>query len=654
MAFWDRFKKPPTDRPPPEGGKLKHGKKHGRWVEYQARDTRWDDAARKSVELETFGWHELTYLHGVKQGPFVWRWSNGAAQRTGTYVDDAIEGPLVIQDRDGHVVGRGTFRKGELHGPWVQHHSNGNLDYESDYIDGKRHGAWVWAHENGQVTERGAHDNNERTGEWSIWTKEGVLVEQGPYVAGKRHGHWRLRRADGSVCGEGMYVAGAMSGMWRAITREGVVGAPHACTTEAELEAWGKLEVCAALMASYDGSDAWAERARSSIDELAQPWQVTTRTELGQTFASAPITAVWQLRVAAGVPLHVAFRDEVWSDIKSALDAIPAAQRAEAVALARGCKGMASREWLTAIVDDEADDPRAELVTQVEPGRSFTTERAARFQRRLPHLEVMRMRECAFPDGFAALFATGYPALELLYVLDCELEEGGADELCQLLARATWVGNLQALALLRNTDVPSDAAVAALLANPHLRELEELVLTASVGPATARALREGAGRHLASVELRESDLAPEALAALVALPALEDLVLRDCTLPALTSRQAMALTSPALRRVTLAGTLGVDRYGEESRTPYAVARRLALVPALAKLELLDLSGNELDGLAARVLARSPHVRSVRTLDWTGNEDDPDEIAELTAVMPPGTLVTDTPAPAGNIVTLRLG
>jgi hypothetical protein len=76
-----------------------------------------------------------------------------------------------------------------------------------------------------------------------------------------------------------------------------------------------------------------------------------------------------------------------------------------------------------------------------------------------------------------------------------------------------------------------------------------------------------------------------------------------------------------------------------------------VIPALASVEDLDVSDNELDYLAARVLARSPHLGRLKTLDWTGNDDADHDLAELRAALPNATIATSTRR--GNVVVLQL-
>lgn len=667
MAFWDflRPKKPITPAPiaPTEfGGAMRDGKKHGPWVEREEHeDTEWDAETRTFKKLGTYGWREHTYVDGVKQGAFVWRWSNGVVLREGTYVDDKIDGTLVVRRRTGEVAGEGTFKAGELHGHWVQRHANGNVDYECHYDTGKRHGAWSKHHENGQLAEQGMNVAGERDGVWRCWDAAGVLLEEGPYKADKRHGAWKLRRADGSICAEGEYAAGAMTGPWVRITAAGAASVPRSCADEAELARWSELEQGVELISAYAPTQEWIERAKTAFAELAQPWQVTARKDqFGQTILSAPLTAgtSWQMRVAVGVPVQTAIRDEVWSRIIGAIDKIGVSQRAEAVAIVERAgllsPTFAPRDWLTAILEDEADDPRTRIVSRFEPGREFDSVRARRFQQRVPHLQELSLRECSLPIGFAVLFERGYPELERLLVVRNDVTGDSIIDLYALLARAPWVGKLTQLAIVDNGAGATDEQLGALLANPAFGALTFLTLdSCTLGPETARALREGAAASsLESLDLRYSTLDVAALTAIAACPALEELELRSCELPTMTSREAMAIRSTALRDVKLARTLGVESYARgEKRSGYAVARRLAVMPALANIEKLDLSDNHLDGLAARAFARSPYLAKLARLDWTGNEEDGyDGLDELRAALPADVLVTDEPK-RGNVVVV---
>jgi antitoxin component YwqK of YwqJK toxin-antitoxin module len=652
MAFWDRWKKPKELAPGESDGKLRGGNKHGVWRERAAKPTtKWNGKEFVPVDYDL---EELTYVDGAKTGPYTIYWGSGGKREQGTYLDGKRDGAVQIWNRDGAVRGEGTFRNGELHGHWRAHHyETGAFHYEGDYIDGKRHGAWKSGHDNGQLEEQGAHVEGKRDGDWIFWSKAGVETMRGRYALDKRVGVWTLRRDDGSLRATGEYRDGVPTGTWKLVAPNGSKR-ERECFEEEDLARWEELETSVELLADYAPTEAWIARAKGALTDLGQPWRVeANRDKFGQTWLSAPIDSFWQLRVAAGVPLHEVCRDECWSKLLDVIDKWPAERVSAAVATAERAGRLPSyapRDWLTRILEGEADDPRNRLVSRFEPGRNFTPEMMERFRTRVPHLEGLSLRECYFEHGLVPLFERGYPELERLMIVRSETREGDVRALVKLLARATWVGKLVQLAIVESGDQLADGDVAALLANEHMAALKYLTLdNVKLGPASARAFAKRAA--LETLDMRDSTLDAAALAAIAALPNLEELRLRRCELPALTSRQAAAIgPSAKLRSLELAGTLGIERYSGE-RTPYGVARRLALMPALASVEELDLSDNELDELAARVLARSPHLGRIRELDWTGNDDADGDLAELRAALPNAKLATSTRR--GNVVVMQL-
>ncbi len=641
MAFWNR--RPPKGGLPAAGGKLRRGQKHGRWIEHD--EPRPGEAAATS-------WKELSYVDGVLHGPFAWRTVTGVVTREGRYDNGELDGPVLIRYHCGATAGSGPYRAGKAHGHWRQLHETGHLRYESDYVDGERHGPWRAGYPNGQPREAGAHVHGKRDGEWTEWSAEGVVIEHGTYANGNRAGRWQLRRADGSIFGEGEYLDGVMSGQWRALAPSGTAVEPIGVHEPADLERWGDLMALVELLAVVDHDDAWAARARTQLWGQVES-AVTVKTDaLGQVTVSAPITAMWQLDVALGRPLQFACHNECWSRIVLILDALPAAQREGAVSLVERAGVVyphdAPRRWVEQIIEGDVADPRVRLIRSLELARELTGEMLERVSRSVPQAEALVLRRCHFPDGLAPLFEGGYPALRSLSIARTEMDETTLAGLCELLGRATWTGNLQQLTLSEPGASIGDEQAAVLLENPHLSGLRSLALSSvTFGPCCARALTTGAaGKSLARLELTYATLTLDALVAAAACPALESLVLGNCTLPAMTSREAMTIASPALRRVDLRGSLGIERWARgDARSAYSVARRLAVIPALAGVEELDLSDNDFDDLAARVLARAPNLRQLRVLVWPGSEDPGDGTAKLYAVLGHALGASRTPKPA---------
>jgi antitoxin component YwqK of YwqJK toxin-antitoxin module len=680
MAFWDRFKrKPPvgedTTPPPNEAaasvGEMRNGKKHGRWKERdELPHMTWDSKTFKSVPVD-YGWTELDYVDGVKQGPFVEWWGNGKRRRECAYLDGELHGKLrfFAREGDGTVDGtyangkhtgmwrniggdteyEGEFREGKRQGPWMERY--GGVEERGSYIDGLREGPFVITR-NTNAFERGSFRANKRDGVWTVSTAEGAAIEEGTYTDGKRTGPWTLRRIDGSIRAHGEYVDGKPVREWTFVDPFGKERGRATVEDEAAIAKWEDFYSAVDLLADYAPTKEWVERVRAAFADLTAAWRVTEKTDKhGQRWLSAPIDAHWQMRISLGVPVEIVCRDECWSKITRLVEELPAEQTTAlsdlVVTRCGRYPSVVGRDWLTRIVDGEHDDPRTQIVSRFEPGRELSRVQLERFAERVPHLQEIRLRECTFPDGVALLFERGFPELERLIVVRNEVRDGAYGELVRLLGKATWPAKLEQLAI-HDGDALEDADLATLFANPALLGLQYVTLMhARLGPATANAL--ASARALRSLDLEACTLDASSLIALGRHPSLEALTFRRCELPMLTTREARAVgPSPKLKRVVLAGTFDLENYSHapEAWTSYALARRLAVMPALASVEELDLSHNDLDDLAARVLARSPHLGKLRMLDWTDNGGNLDPLREA---FPAVTIQTETRR--GQVVVL---
>ena len=74
------------------------------------------------------------------------------------------EGRWKIYNRDGRVDKEITFRNGKKTGFEVRYkyYSNGQLEYKGDYKNGKWDGPWVHYHQNGQLYEEGNYKNGKK------------------------------------------------------------------------------------------------------------------------------------------------------------------------------------------------------------------------------------------------------------------------------------------------------------------------------------------------------------------------------------------------------------------------------------------------------------------------------------------------------------
>ena len=103
-------------------GRLRDGRRHGRWVMH------WADG----------GVSEGAFAKGQRHGRWVERWTNGTVGE-GRYVKGQRHGRWVI--RDGHgTTHEGSYRDGKQHGKWVARR-DGRVVGEAKFVEGK--GRWI-------------------------------------------------------------------------------------------------------------------------------------------------------------------------------------------------------------------------------------------------------------------------------------------------------------------------------------------------------------------------------------------------------------------------------------------------------------------------------------------------------------------------------
>ena len=103
-------------------GRLRAGKRHGRWVMH------WADG----------GVSEGKFAKGMRHGRWVERWTNGTVGE-GRYVQGRRQGKWVIRDGNG-TTHEGSYRDGKQHGKWVARR-DGRVVGEAKFVEGK--GRWV-------------------------------------------------------------------------------------------------------------------------------------------------------------------------------------------------------------------------------------------------------------------------------------------------------------------------------------------------------------------------------------------------------------------------------------------------------------------------------------------------------------------------------
>ena len=238
----------------------------------------------------------------------------------------------------------------------------------------------------------------------------------------------------------------------------------------------------------------------------------------------------------------------------------------------------------------------------------------------LKHLDALHLGFNGLDDaGVAALArSAGFPALTAL-----ALNDNGqvtADGL-KALADSPFFGGLASLDVSGN-DV-SDAGVRAVAAGGAFPRLHTLRVNSNpIGDAGVAALAQSPllGRMLAkspAFELRKCGVGPLGAAVLAARPALARCTALDLSENYLGEGGFRAVVgSPHL------GNLRVLKLGRNQIPDAAVARARDALPALlARLHLLDLSGNRLTRLGIDILRIVQGDRPVN-IDWSGNVQTP--------------------------------
>jgi uncharacterized protein (TIGR02996 family) len=163
---------------------------------------------------------------------------------------------------------------------------------------------------------------------------------------------------------------------------------------------------------------------------------------------------------------------------------------------------------------------------------------------------------------------------------------------------------------------------------PSLRNLLRLSLNGmQLTDAGLRVLVESPlTETLVGLDLSDNDLTDEAARILTdsrLWPRLQELNLGKLFL----SEEAIKLLAEALPRsnITRLGLGGAFRY---PTLPVALAEALASAPSWGKLEALDLSSRQLEGVAGRILAACPHLAGLRWLNLDSNYFEGDDVVPL--------------------------
>ncbi len=89
---------------------------------------------------------------------------------------------------DGCVLEEGAYLHGEKEGPWIYRAATGAIELEGSYHHGRATGFWQGWHANGQKACEGSCEDGRLVGRVSFWSEDGSLdaARSGEYVDGER------------------------------------------------------------------------------------------------------------------------------------------------------------------------------------------------------------------------------------------------------------------------------------------------------------------------------------------------------------------------------------------------------------------------------------------------------------------------------------
>ena len=123
-----------------EKGKLKEGKKNGRWIAYH-------DNGKKKLKG--------VYKNGEPEGKWVHYWYNGNVFEKKTYKNGKREGKWQWYTWEGNLYAQTFFKNDKEEGEATEYHkNNGRLHRKGTYRNGLKDGKWIFLDAGGTVIKQ--------------------------------------------------------------------------------------------------------------------------------------------------------------------------------------------------------------------------------------------------------------------------------------------------------------------------------------------------------------------------------------------------------------------------------------------------------------------------------------------------------------------
>lgn len=120
---------------------------------------------------------ELTYHHGILQGPAIWLHLDGYRIIVGQYNANEKIGTWTWYWPNGNIQAEGGMQRNEREGLWTYYHENGLKDNSGNFEKGLKVGPWEFYHPNAMLRMKGEYVNDLRQGKWTLFDEKGK--EQG-------------------------------------------------------------------------------------------------------------------------------------------------------------------------------------------------------------------------------------------------------------------------------------------------------------------------------------------------------------------------------------------------------------------------------------------------------------------------------------------
>lgn len=173
---------------------------------------------------------EYCEVEGLKEGPFLSFYENGASKVFHHYEKGLLHGKVTEWYPDGTVAFEGHFENGEKDGAFQLFDQNGTLVKSMTYVKGLEDGLWNEYYPGGTLKQKVSFSNGKRHGIEEFYYENGAIAQSIIWKEGLKEGPFRGWYDNGQLRVDGSYLADKEDGLFIEYNREGKVTAESAFT----------------------------------------------------------------------------------------------------------------------------------------------------------------------------------------------------------------------------------------------------------------------------------------------------------------------------------------------------------------------------------------------------------------------------------------